>query len=829
MTHTTEELLRECEEIKRLLEHKREEIKAQEALKDLDAQRRDWERRTALFVPSKQRLERGGKALELGEDYETIKDLRVVREKNKIRQASLRDEMSIARTDLHNAEEALTLIEAEYRDKLAEQTKLLNLSQKVKTLDEQILDRKEAAVNARHEFEESERELKECSQRVETEQISLEKIELALREARKFLQTHTIDEKLSGTLAGIQRCFEMYVQAEEKRIALKASLSGALDRKQQAQGILNDRLALFSEVNNRYEVLERNYARARAFYESTLKGRTIREWRGICEKSIKRLEELDELYKKFQDEKSLQEKLKNFQDIRLRIQQETRSLNIRDVEQAGKIHELQTEVSKLERRVALLHRIQDLDAVRELLQDGVPCPLCGSITHPYVSGAVIPDPEEMHNQLLQSQKELDDLRDELTSRQTRTGKLNEEISSIGRDESDLRRQINELNAEITSRVSMLGLKLGAGISPFEELDRERQKTRDRLQLARNAADVAEAAERDMRAAGDELDKIRESREEVSRFHQEALFGLQNEKTEEERYDSEGKTQEEIVNSLKRELISQIMPYGYKTLPDKNPGEIIDALKKRMSEWLEGEKRSDELEHELTLAQTKMSNLKKTRESLRVKREELASRLKAVEAERDSVSQQRIILFASRNPDSEAARMKHNVENLRAQLNERREDKNDKAAKLDKILTALHTLETEMATGREELQRHEINFGKRLLMLGFKNEDDYAAACLTTDERRDLQNKLRELTQEDLDIKSERENTRAKILELQADPTGIPNDDLMKKISGLKDSIADMQTHSADDSDDAAYRDKINSEVLPEMRNLMLDCGLPEIF
>ena len=39
----------------------------------------------------------------------------MLRDKNKIRQASLRDEMTVARTDLHNAEEALNLIEGEYR------------------------------------------------------------------------------------------------------------------------------------------------------------------------------------------------------------------------------------------------------------------------------------------------------------------------------------------------------------------------------------------------------------------------------------------------------------------------------------------------------------------------------------------------------------------------------------------------------------------------------------------------------------------------------------------------------------------------------------------
>ena len=586
---------------------------------------------------------------------------------------------------------------------------------------------------------------------------------------------------------------------------------------------MNDRAALYSDVTHRFAVIEKNYVRARSFYESTLKGKSITEWREICEQSILRLSELDELYKKFQEVKALEDQLKNLQDIKLRMQQETRSLNIRDVEQSGKIYELQAEAAKLEKRVALLHRIEDLDAVRELLQDGVACPLCGSMTHPYVSGAEIPDTEEVHRQLQETQGKLDELRNELTTRQTRAGKLSEELSSIGNDEADLRRKINELNAEISTKVSQLGVKLGAGISPFEELDRARQRTRDQLQLARNSADTAEAAERDMKAAFDELEKIKETREEVSRYHQDALFDLQNEKSEEENFDNESKSQEEIVNSLKRELLAQIMPYGYKTIPDKNPHELIEALERRKDEWIEGSKRRDELERELSRLNAKMTNLKKTREALKVKRDELLSRVKAVEAERDSVQQQRIILFASKIHEDEQARMSESVESLRSQLNERRDLKAEKSRKLDEVLTSLHSLETEMATGREDLQRHEINFGKRLLALGFKNEDDYAAALLTTDERRDLQNKLRELTQTDLDLNAERENTRAKILELQTDDMNVNDDELLASINELHDVISKYQPENE------ALREKINLELVPEIKKLMLTCGLPEVF
>ena len=101
----SEELLKSFENLKILLTNKAAEIHQREILKDLEAKRTDLERRSALFIPSKQRLEKGGKTLELGEDYETIKELRSMREKNKIRQASLRDELTAARAELRSSEE----------------------------------------------------------------------------------------------------------------------------------------------------------------------------------------------------------------------------------------------------------------------------------------------------------------------------------------------------------------------------------------------------------------------------------------------------------------------------------------------------------------------------------------------------------------------------------------------------------------------------------------------------------------------------------------------------------------------------------------------------
>ena len=821
--NNNEELIKTFENLKRLLKNKVLEIHQRETLKDLDARRTDWERRSALFVPSQQRLEKGGKTLELGEAYETIKELRKIRGESKIRQALLRDEMTTARAELRNAEESLNVIEAEYRDKLAAQTQLQNTVQRVKTLDSQIKDRKEAATQIKDEYNDANKQYKECSEKLENERSELEKIEISLRETRKFLQFHSFDEKLNTGLPGIQKCFSMFKQADEKRIELKNSWSKAIEDRQKAQSTLNDRSTSLADLNHVTAVREKVFVKSRSVFESSLKGKSISEWREICDKNIKRLEALDELYKKFHSLQDFEGKVKNLQDLKNQIQQETRNINLRDVKQSEQINELQIEAAKLEKRSALLKRIQDIDAVRELLQDGVPCPLCGSVSHPYISGALIPDPDTVYNQLALTQKNLADLREELNKHQSKANQLNEEFSSISQNELELKTQINEINAKISSEVSALGLSFSQGIPPFEEIDKARQKSRDALQLARNTAEAAEAAEAEMKNAEDELEKIREKRDAVAGAHQEALFNLQNLKTHEELISNEVKTQNETVESLKRELISQIMPFGYKSIPDKNPETIVESLEKKMNDWNENASRSDVLEHELSAANSKMTTLKKNLEALRLKRDDLLSRLKGTEAERDSVQQQRIIIFASKDPDEEISRMNENVTSLRQRLNERSELKNEKAAKLDEILSNIHSVETEISKSREELQRYEINFNKKLLALGFRNEDDYAAACLTPDERRELQNKLRELMQEDLELKADKENAQAKLLEIQS-LGNLSSEELTSELKRAKNLYDKSRA-----GDSNFELEKISNEIIPEIKKLILSCGLEEIF
>ena len=763
-----------------LLDRRDEEERRQEALgrseaelRDLDRRRGDWERDKALFAPFQQRLEKGRAVLELGDEYAALRDLRQRQEKNRLDQLSVREDISVTRDELQSAEEAVTLLESGFRDKLAAQKRLAETAQTVQDLDRQIQDRQGEADSVRAKLTRTEEQHRDKSRQLDGDQVQMEKVNLALREARKYLQAHAIDEKLSTGLPAIQRCFDLFMRAQERLTSLKEDYSRALRGRQHAQEALNDRQMMFSSVSYRFTAAEKDRDRTRALFDSALKSKDLAAWRETCAQHHRRIEAMDKLAQQFAEESELQERLRLLRESRLKMQQESRSLNIRDVEQASRMGELQAEVQKLEKRVALLHRIDDLDALRELLQDSVPCPLCGAISHPYVSGggALVPTQDEAHQQLHDAQQALDKLRDELNSRQARSGLLTEEISTAGRSEEDLLRELHILGDQIAQKSVELGLKFGVGVPPLEELNRVRQRERDQLQQAEGVVNAAEALESTLHTAEDEMERLRLSRDELARYHQEALFQLQSQRAEEERLEGEKRSQEESFNSLRRELVSQLSLYGYKSLPDENPASVIQALVERRAAWQEQEHRKEELERDLAVAQTAMAALKKERDGLRLEQEELGNRFRSVEAERDSVQQQRIVLFAARDPVAEVERMDRDVQELRTQLETRRQEKADIASRLQWLMESLHGLETEAATGREQLQKDEIAFGKKLLASGFKNEDDYLSASLSDEERTSLQERLKALTQADLDLTAARENARALQLDIQARQEG----------------------------------------------------------
>ena len=206
----------------------------------------------------------------------------------------------------------------------------------------------------------------------------------------------------------------------------------------------------------------------------------MEEWREICTVGERRIQEMDRLAANLNREREIQDEVRQLLDRRLRMESERRELGMRDTERTSRIERAEAALRQLEERAEMLRRVDALDEdVRAFLQDGVPCPLCGSLTHPY-AGGLFPDPVAARQQLREAAQELQKLKKEAAACQTQAARLKEKILSTGRDEEELQRELALLNDAITEGVASLGLKLGVGVSPLEELARVRQRTRDQI-------------------------------------------------------------------------------------------------------------------------------------------------------------------------------------------------------------------------------------------------------------------------------------------------------------------------------------------------------------
>ena len=525
---------------------------AERDLQDLGRRRVEWEKEMALFAPERRRLDQARKALELGEAYHTLSLMRREQERDRLEQLSLSTDMNRCRDEAQAAEEAFSFAEVALRDRLVAQKRLTDTVRTVRELDQQSQERQNAVKEARAQLQALETRLSAVSVRAEQEQAALEKTGVSLREARKYLQINAADEKLVPALEGIRKCFDLFSRSQENRQALRESYDNALRRRQDAQNMLNDRQAMFSDITHRFGIVEKNFERAQAFFGASLKGKPMEEWREICTVGERRIQEMDRLAANLNREREIQDEVRQLLDRRLRMESERRELGMRDTERTSRIERAEAALRQLEERAEMLRRVDALDEdVRAFLQDGVPCPLCGSLTHPY-AGGLFPDPVAARQQLREAAQELQKLKEEAAACQTQAAGLEEKILSTGRDEEELQRELALLNDAITEGVASLGLKLGVGVSPLEELAHIRQRTRDQMQRAHDILTAAEQAERDLTAAKDALERIRGSQEELTRYHQEALSNLKQSQGEAERLEKEIRSHEESFNSVRRE-------------------------------------------------------------------------------------------------------------------------------------------------------------------------------------------------------------------------------------------------------------------------------------
>ena len=108
----------------------------------------------------------------------------------------------------------------------------------------------------------------------------------------------------------------------------------------------------------------------------------------------------------------------------------------------AKINILVPDIASLQKKKEEQFKVAALDEQRKLLKDDEPCPLCGSIHHPYAEDQVYTDLGKTEARILTLQQQLDTNRNELLKQ---TAELSSVISNIGSAEKEMEYKSNVIS------------------------------------------------------------------------------------------------------------------------------------------------------------------------------------------------------------------------------------------------------------------------------------------------------------------------------------------------------------------------------------------------
>ncbi|MBT4285897.1 MAG: AAA family ATPase [Deltaproteobacteria bacterium] len=289
-----------------------------------------------LFEPEQKKLDLALKAAELDSDWAKLISAR--KQKEEDQNALKTEEEQLPAFEASNQKkEALfketdkLIIQARERQKSHQP-----LIQKIRTLDQQILDKNKLTKDAKANCN-------QLTRQISIEKTKLEKTELKYKSAQKdwkqaqnYLHTHARDESLVTQFAGIEEQIRN-IQSIQQDIIEKSALLQSTEQ----QLILTTKT-----LSNHSQDLAKN------------------------QKALKESEQ--QVFNK-------KTELTNLLENRL-------------------LREYQAEKDSLLREMVFLKTIANLESERTKLEDSQPCPLCGSEKHPYAEGN-IPEPDDTEKRI----------------------------------------------------------------------------------------------------------------------------------------------------------------------------------------------------------------------------------------------------------------------------------------------------------------------------------------------------------------------------------------------------------------------------------------------
>ena len=409
----------------------------------------------------------------------------------------------------------------------------------------------------------------------------------------------------------------------------------------------------------------------------------------------------------------------------------------------------QREVTLLESNLLLLARIQTLEEDRNELLDGTPCPLCGSLSHPY-NQSTLPTVSKEKNQLEIFQSELAVITKQITDSNQEDVVSKERINYLNKQIKDNEIEIDNTQKVIEQLLSDLELTPLSQAS-FHQLEQELQNT---IEHKRDLEDALKQYEKLIKELDREQNQIKEFTT-ITQTLEKGLVSSHHALTSTKK-DNENLTQQEVkitgeLTLLNNDLSTKLLPHGSFEITEKNLDSILLTLKQRVNLWKEKKDEEMQLSPELIKVEIERSHKQTfcTKEEKQLTEQE--KQCASSQNHFNELQHQRKTLFGKKETKAEETLLDQSVTEAR--------DKHSQSlvasGNIEKEITAVNTLQKHL-TNETNNRSEEITIQKKLFNDAisqsiFATYDDFSGALRTPQQLKELQELQSTLQQKETEL------------------------------------------------------------------------------
>ncbi len=674
---------------------------------------------------------------------------------------SVEKEKNEAEPLIAEAEKLDALIESKMHQVNKAQDSVTNVNQQVEQLQNDITDRKS-------------------------------QIELLVAETERLAQwqkAHRQDETLQSVipifiddLGKIEMESERVNQARQEHEKLKsqeAEAKAALSQLKEKREINQQSL---SDLSKQIGTLEQEMLLA-------LSGKSVEDWENeatmlpglisLCERQF----ELSGMIA--QSDQSLQEITQKQQQLNIQQQEQSKSLKILTEEWQREKDYLV--VLQENARMQLL--IQKYEADRKELRDGVACPLCGSIHHPFVASSSPEDNPDYELRQAEQQRKVDGLMEKINHTKISLQNIENLLQTAGeqkdrwmadkethlksfhQNNTSLPKPLDENNPVIIRAIIKSKKELQAQnnieLAKIRNLDRKRHEWE---------AQAAKTKEGSIRLEGEN----KQSEQHIIAINQSLA-----------RIDTSIKQTEKAVQSLQEKIICSLESYQL-TFRLADGREILSTLQKRLETYLQT---NDELKCKNEDLAVKQSDLQYKVKSLTEKQFEtkhLTEELIQRQDEYKQLQKRRASVLGDKSPGEERKRLAHTFLSIRETCDKLRIEVSENKQKAEIAKSRMKQLTFDKTRLLEDEGRLSKQLLESLQPVGINSIDELRYGLMPEEEAKNADKLYQETEKEKTALVRLRNETRTELdQEKNKNLTTEPQEKLESALTDLEKSISEL--------------------------------------